>query len=244
MKTNAQRPWWDRKEPTSSSGKYCYVSVQVSRGQNALELALEKASECGGFAYRAGTTNYKKKGEGRIEINGRTIKYKKIASKKSGYREYVLMMFSTERFKVSKKLPRKVYRAPFAFPLSAMVPGLGQIYKKRKGKGILFLTTTIGLGGAAYYFDTLKQDSENAFNNTAIFSEKQLHLDEYNKHVKMRNNFIIGAGVVYAINLIDALAIRGRRLAYNKPKIDKKFLWDIDYNAIANGPELKLRFRF
>ena len=128
-------PWWYNNPPTSSSGKYCYISVLLSDGEDVLKKALPKAVSCGGLSYNPGGS-YSEVGNGRIEIGGKVIRYQRVDSKAASYGgEYVLMLFTNEEIKANKKLPKGPRHLPLSFVFSSVVPGTGQFYKKEAGKG-------------------------------------------------------------------------------------------------------------
>jgi len=94
---------------------------------------------------------------------------------------------------------------------SAVLPGWGQFHKNRKFKGAFFMTTeTIALSGAL----TFNYLSVSKFND-AVASQDFGDLIWSNDYATTRNYFLIGAAVIYGVNILDVIVSKTK---INKPK--------------------------
>lgn len=237
-----KKPWWINDKPQSSTKKYHYELVYVGARENALNLAFMKYSESFGLGYKPGSINAQDDQEGRYELKGKMVRYQKVEEKNVGSSRYVLYMF---RIDGKDKITNRLYRGHLvAFPLSAALPGLGQMHKRQKGKGWAFLTSTLIFGGGAYYLDTERKKYKDEFYNTSSYEEKQEYLDKHNEFQLYRNIALGVAGTVYLVNIIDAAVAKGRRLAYTIPPKPKNLKFHLDYNPTFNAPQLAVNFRF
>ena len=102
---------------------------------------------------------------------------------------------------------------------SMIIPGFGQYHNKRYSKAVLFFTATLAGGYMVYdsnkKADELIDDKEKLFvkyNASSDLNERnslrlQMNtlVEEIDSKQKQRDMFMIGTGVVYALNVIDAL---------------------------------------
>lgn len=237
-KCNAQ-PSWYRNPPQSSSGKFCYIPVHVNSNENVLNKALPKATSCIGGGFNPSGTTYSSQAQGSIEIGGRAIMYQRVRSKTDGHGgEYVLMMFGK---KETKDLPKKATRNPFyiTLPMSAAIPGTGQMVKKQGGKGALMLISFLGTAGSAGYFELQRQSDLVAYDKATTFEQRESLLNSMQKNIDYRNISAGVAGAIYLINVIDVLAAKSSRYVYEP---SKKLNWDLAYNPVVKSPVIGLTF--
>lgn len=226
-------PWWYNNPPESSSDKFCYINVLVGAGQDVLDLAIPKAISCIGVSYKA----YSEQSNGVVKIQtesgDRVIRYQRVDSKPGPYGgEYVLMMFTKQEMKEKKKLPRARRHLPLSFLFSAAIPGTGQFYKKQHGKGWAFFLSTAMLAGGAYYFETERSQAYDDFYASDTFNEREDLQQQVEANQNIRNALIAGAGITYVINVLDALASKGRRYAH---KPSSKVQWNLAAVPTKNG---------
>ncbi len=235
------QPGWHTNPPESSSGNYCYVSVLVTGNEDVLVKALPQARTCLGVSHPGFTQVSGGTIDGVIEIGGRVVKYQRVDAYNSSRGQYVLMMFSKNE---NKELPKKALKnpIPLTFTLSAAIPGMGQMYKKEKGRGFLFLTTVLGSAAATYYFETERASYIDKFNGAGTFGERELYIKKIEDSQNYRN---IGAGVtgaLYLLNIIDAVASKSKRYAFEPS--DRQFKWDLAYNPRSQSCGVSLSFNF
>lgn len=242
----AQQPKWCQNPPKSSTGKFCYICVFVQANEDVLSKALPEARTCLEVGFDPFRTLSSNSSGGLIQIGGNDIQYQRIDTKNNNQGgRYVLMMFTKEvkfdRKGEAKKMPKAIKFSPLAFPMSAIIPGTGQMYKKQQGKGYLFLISTALSGGAGYYFETQRKSSLESFNTASTFDERESFLKEVNINTTYRNISLAVAGTIYLVNIIDALAAKGKRYAYNRKKTVN---WNLAYHHQAKAPMAGLTINF
>ena len=91
-----------------------------------------------------------------------------------------------------------------AFTRSALVPGLGQIYKGQKGKGYVFMSAA-ALTGILYLKNRGEYNSAKSEYEDATFDADYSELfDEYERKQKDTNNMAMILTAVYTANILDA----------------------------------------
>lgn len=94
---------------------------------------------------------------------------------------------------------------------SAIVPGWGQMYKRSMGKGITVLSlqvaTIAGICVCSNLSNSYYDKAETSRNN----GTRESYLNKGATYRNVRNGFIVGAGAVYAYNIIDAIAGKGTK---------------------------------
>lgn len=95
---------------------------------------------------------------------------------------------------------------------SALVPGLGQLYKKQNTKGISLLAVTGAITVGTIVADNQKTSNyENAL-KTRDINERRAFLATSDNWENARNALIGVGGAVYIYNLVDAIASKGAKL--------------------------------
>lgn len=121
---------------------------------------------------------------------------------------------STDSAQKAKALKKKIYAGPRkATIMSAILPGLGQVYNKKAWKVPIIYA---GLGGFGYMFVTnnkeynfyrkhliAEYDDDSTTFNTSGYSGDQLRILKL-QYRRYRDIGIIGMGLIYIFNIIDA----------------------------------------
>jgi hypothetical protein len=157
----------------------------------------------------------------------------------------------------SKKNKKEIYSsARKASVMSAILPGLGQGYNKKYWKiPIIYL----GLGGFGYMFHVNNveykfyrknlialNDEDPSTNNTTFYNSSQLQ-SEKQRYQKSRDLGLIGMGIIYILNIIDANVDAHLKtfdvsddLGINISPV--LFYNEASINRFANGINLKITF--
>jgi hypothetical protein len=88
---------------------------------------------------------------------------------------------------------------------SALLPGLGQLYKGQKKKGLIIgglFITSLAATGVSLYFE---KDSEDKYLQSTIPSNIEVNYNTYDNWYKRRQFFTITTVSVWAIGILDAL---------------------------------------
>ncbi len=97
----------------------------------------------------------------------------------------------------------------YNFDGRAFVPGLAQLHKGSKTKGILFITGEAALICGIVAFDGLRASYQSKINSTHNVSEKQAYINDADNAQNIRNGLIAGAAILYVWNVIDGIAAKG-----------------------------------
>jgi len=93
---------------------------------------------------------------------------------------------------------------------SAIIPGWGQFYKGKTGKGIFFLSTEVVAISGAVYFEMLRSDNmrkSEETTNMSIIKEYRNRADDW----ALYRNVAIGAAAgIYVWNVLDAYLAKGK----------------------------------
>lgn len=94
---------------------------------------------------------------------------------------------------------------------SLIIPGWGQMYKQRVGKGVVILSAQVATIAGICVTNNLSNnyyDKAAAARNTSV---RESYLDKGASYRNARNGFIVAAGAVYVYNLIDAISGKGAK---------------------------------
>lgn len=237
---NGNAPKWFTPEPNGNTKKYKYYIAHSKSNNNLLEaqnIALNdiKGQIAGnnGVVIDVNKTDFidaintndngeiktyeKYSSSGTIKTTMEkpiTISYKVVERQDIGNETWLLIRepAGSDPLYTQRKTP---------IVLRSLIPGYGQIFADKKKRGWFFLITEASLGGLAiashlggnYYYDLATKNHTN-------FSAYKTYTDNYDVMNNTRNFLLIGVGVVYIWNLIDALTIPGiKYYASSQPKM-------------------------
>jgi len=114
------------------------------------------------------------------------------------------------------KNPSKIYdqvevTSDYSFSARAFIPGMAQIHKGHKAKGLMFICGEIALVGGIVAFEGLRSSYGSKINTTHNADSKQSYIDKSNNMQNLRNGFIAGAAALYIWNVIDGIVGKGRK---------------------------------
>ena len=124
------------------------------------------------------------------------------------YRVYLLMQtaknptYEYERVRVSENYP---------FSPRVFVPGMAQLHKGSKAKGVMFIIGEAAMLGGVVAFEGLRASAESKINTTQNAAQRQQYIDDADNMQNIRNGFIAGALALYAWNVIDGLVAKGKK---------------------------------
>lgn len=97
------------------------------------------------------------------------------------------------------------------YPFSArvLVPGMAQMYKGQKTKGLCFIAGEVALVGGAIVSHTLMVSNINKISSTHNSTLKAHYTRNANACMAVRNISIAGAAALYLWNIIDGAAAKG-----------------------------------
>lgn len=99
----------------------------------------------------------------------------------------------------------------YPFSARAFVPGMQQLYKGQKAKGIMFIAAEVACVGGIVVSEGLRTSNVNLINSTHNAQQRAQYTDKANMWQNVRNGFIAATAAVYVWNVVDALAAKGAR---------------------------------
>lgn len=99
----------------------------------------------------------------------------------------------------------------YSFSPRAFVPGMQQLYKGQKTKGIAFIAAEAICVGGVIASESIRSNNETLIGSTRNAKERTKYTDNVNNWSNIRNGFIAGATIVYIWNVIDAASSKGPR---------------------------------
>jgi hypothetical protein len=121
------------------------------------------------------------------------------------YRVYVLAQIAKNPAYI---LERAGVTNKYDFSPRVFVPGMAQIYKGSKGKGIFFITAEASLIVGAVVMENLRANEISLYNTT---HDKAFHSENARMYSNVRNGLVAGAIVIYAWNVIDGWVASGKK---------------------------------
>ena len=108
-----------------------------------------------------------------------------------------LQVWNYGKFPMSEVLPR------------AFVPGMAQIYKGSRGKGIFFIAGQATLISGVVVTESLRATNEARIGTTQNVQRRQQYINNANNFETARNVLIASAAAFYLWNVIDGITARG-----------------------------------
>ncbi len=99
----------------------------------------------------------------------------------------------------------------YPFSAQSFVPGMQQLYKGQKTKGIMFIAAEVACVGGIVVSEGLRTSNVNLINSTHNAQQRAQYTDKANMWQNVRNGFIAATAAVYVWNVVDALAAKGAR---------------------------------
>ncbi|MDR1811083.1 MAG: hypothetical protein LBR34_11900 [Prevotella sp.] len=132
------------------------------------------------------------------------------------YREYSGGQYRVSLLVQTAKNPAWEYEAvqvtnDYPFSPAVFVPGMAQLQKGSKTKGIMFIAGEIALVGGVVVCEGLRASYESKINTTHNASDKQAYINDADNMQNLRNGFIAGAAALYAWNVIDGIVAKGKK---------------------------------
>jgi hypothetical protein len=122
---------------------------------------------------------------------------------------------------------------------SLIVPGWGQFYKKKRGKGMMFLIGTVGSLGGFLYANNEHSNNMNRSRETNDLALKKQFVEKAGDFTTIKNITLGAAAALWIWNVIDATSTEGAtKYAQNKP---------IKFNIVSDvnsSLALNLKYKF
>ncbi|WP_440183614.1 hypothetical protein [Barnesiella intestinihominis] len=196
-----------------------YIKTATAVGYTESE-ARDRAVEqiIGDRSQEAGVRVYVKvQSDGRISVSGKdelTVKariideYRTYEVENGRYRVSVLAQvaknptFDFETVRITDE---------YGFSPSVFVPGMAQIRKGSKGKGIFFIGAETVFVGGIVVAECLRASYTSKIKSTHNAENKRIYIDNADVCRNVRNIAIAGAAAVYVWNVIDGIVAKGKK---------------------------------
>ena len=99
----------------------------------------------------------------------------------------------------------------YPFSARSFVPGMQQLYKGQKAKGVTFIVAEAACVGGIVLAEGMRANNANLINSTHNAKQKATYTDRANTWTDVRSGCIAAAAVVYVWNVVDAAISRGKR---------------------------------
>ncbi|MDR1155732.1 MAG: hypothetical protein LBL04_13580 [Bacteroidales bacterium] len=103
----------------------------------------------------------------------------------------------------------QVFTDKYAFSPRVFVPGMAQLHKGSKTKGILFIAGEAAFIGGVVAAESMRASYESKIGSTHNPASKQDYIDRADMCSNVRNMAVAGAVALYVWNIIDGIAARG-----------------------------------
>jgi hypothetical protein len=147
-------------------------------------------------------------GQGNLTVKVRVIdEYREYCDNKQ-YRVSLLVQTAKNPaydFEQTKITPH------YSFSPRAFVPGMAQLYKGSKTKGVLFIAGEAALIGGIVVAENLRVSYNSKINGTHNAADIKSYINSADNWKNIRNGCIAGAAALYAWNVIDGLVAKGKK---------------------------------
>lgn len=99
------------------------------------------------------------------------------------------------------------------YPFSArvFVPGMAQLHKGSKAKGLFFIVGEAACVGGLVIAESLRASYDSKATSTQNTEQKKTYYNRADNCENIRNGLIAGAAVLYVWNVIDGIAAKGKK---------------------------------
>jgi hypothetical protein len=136
-----------------------------------------------------------------------------------------------------------IFTDKYPFSPRVFVPGMAQLYKGSKAKGVLFIVGETALIGGIVAAESLRASYASKINTTHNATSMQNNINSADNWQNIRTGFIAGAVALYAWNVIDGSVAKGKKhvviLGDNTLRITP---YITPYYGGASGVSLALHF--
>jgi hypothetical protein len=126
------------------------------------------------------------------------------------YRVYLLVQIAKNP-DPSYKLERVDVTDKYDFSPRVFVPGMAQIYKGSKGKGVFFIAAEASLIVGAVIMENLRANENSLQKTTLDRATQEFYRDNAIMYKNIRTGMVAGAIVIYAWNIIDGWVAPGKK---------------------------------
>lgn len=99
----------------------------------------------------------------------------------------------------------------YPFSAQVFVPGMAQLHKGSKAKGLFFIVGEAACVGGLVIAESLRASYDSKAVSTQNTKQKKTYYDRADNCENIRNGLIAGAAVLYIWNVIDGIAAKGKK---------------------------------
>ncbi len=243
---DAKPPWVNGDMPKlNTKGNYKVVHVDATTIEMAKKLAKEElvkellsAQGVNISSKSVSVNDYKKesgkKAEGKVSFHEETHVesdgYKAVFAnvdeyyqyKNGAYQFWALYLVSANATPI-KNLPNMAYKLDNGAWRSVILPGWGQFYQKRYGKGSILLGGEAVLLAGGFYFRSKYNSNNTKSKEASSVSMRKEYRNRADKY-KTRSLITLGAAAAwYVYNIVDAFTSKKGNLQYDYGKMNVAF---------------------
>lgn len=207
----AQAPQWksgyfkelDNSYIETASGRA--KSVDDARNKAATEIIKRRDMATGASATVV---------NGTVTVSGNVVVKSRILDEyveRNDYGEYTVYILAQTAKHPDNTLELVTVTDHYPFSARSFVPGMQQLYKGQKAKGIMFIAAEVACVGGIVVSEGLHTSNINLINSTHNAQQRAQYTDKANMWQNVRNGFIAATAAVYVWNVVDALAAKGAR---------------------------------
>lgn len=127
----------------------------------------------------------------------------------------------------------------YPFSARSFLPGMEQIHKGQKTKGVMFIVGELAFVGGIVAAESLRSSNVNLIPSTHNAQQRATYTDNANMWQNVRNGCIAAAAAIYVWNVIDAVTSKGARYV----KVDGTTLAFTPYaTPLSTGLALNINF--
>jgi hypothetical protein len=202
-------PEWYKNKPASLLPNVMLASGRGYTEQEAFTKALVDA--IGSSAQLAisqqSLTEINTGNEIMLPAINKKVKRMKVERGPSGM-FYVLIAIQKD-VTMSPDFDRQGFTDVYAFSPRAFVPGMAQLHKGSKAKGIMFIVGETAFVGGIVVAESLRASYESKIGSSHNAATMQDYIDKADMCSNVRNIAIAGAAALYVWNIIDGIAAKG-----------------------------------
>lgn len=215
QQVGGKRPEWVNGYFRDLPNSYIEVSKANGTDRNlardkAARLVVERRNMASGGEYNVHVSGQtvEVNGDGTLTVKSRVLDEYAEHRGSGDWEVYLLVQtaknpsFDFEPVSVTDEYP---------FSARCLVPGMQQLHKGQKTKGVMFIVGEVACVGGIVVAESMRASYEKKKSSTHNASNRMTYSNNADTWGNIRNGFIAAAAAVYVWNIIDALTSKGVR---------------------------------
>lgn len=203
-------PEWYRNTPVSLLPNVTFATGMGNTEQEAFVNALADAIGSSANLEVSSQSLSEISGGREIMLPATRKKIKRMVVERASSGTVYMIIAAQKDVTLPPNFDGQVFTTKYPFSPRVFVPGMAQLYKGSKTKGILFIAGEAALIGGIVATESIRASYQSKIGSTHNLASIQDYIDKADMYSNARNIAVVGAAALYVWNIIDGIAAKGK----------------------------------